>query len=76
MSTTTSGTLPSLESSTPGNDGATLVLIAYTFVVFTILTLVGRMTASLTRKRGLELEDGFMIVATVRDSISHALYRH
>jgi hypothetical protein len=65
MSDPTSGTLPSLESSTPGNDGATVVLIAYIFLVFTVLTIIGRISANVTRKRGLEQEDGIMILATV-----------
>lgn len=70
MSALTSGTLPPLESSTPGNDGPTLVLVAYVFLVFTTLSMISRIAATLTKKRGLEHDDAVLTLATVRKPAS------
>jgi hypothetical protein len=68
MSTVTSGTLPSLESSSPDNSGPTVVVIGYIFLVLTTLTIIGRLAAALSRKRTLERDDICLCLATVSNT--------
>lgn len=61
----TSGTLPSLESSSPDNDGPTVVVIAYILLVLTALTVIGRVVSTLSRRGALERDDTCLVLATV-----------
>lgn len=70
MSAPTPGTLPSLEELTPGNDGSVVVLIAYVFLVFTMLAMIIRIATTWTKKRGFAQDDAFLILAAVSVSTS------
>lgn len=66
MSGQTSGTIPALESSTPEDHGATVVLITYIFLAFTVIAMAGRIGATSYKKRTIEQDDIFLMLATVR----------
>ena len=65
-----SGTLPPLEARTADNNGPVVVLVAYIGLAFVILSTALRWATTFTKKKGVDWDDTFLLLAAVRASVS------